>query len=59
MEGDKDVIGIGRGGLERGLVKNVDFLEILGNFENFETLEIPKNVENKGDSDHFLEILGN
>ena len=47
---------------KRGLFRKVHFLEILENLENLETLEILKNpqgVENKGDSDHFLEILEN
>ena len=37
-----------------GLVKKVHFLEIQ---ENLEILEKPPTVENKGESDHFLEIL--
>ena len=42
---------------KRGLFRRVHFLEIL---ENFEILEKPpQTVENKGESDHFQEILGN
>ena len=37
---------------KRGLFRKVHFLEDL------EFLENPQTVEKKGDSDHFLEILG-
>ena len=37
---------------ERGLLRKVHFLEIL---ENSETLENPQTVEDKGESEHFLE----
>ena len=47
---------------ERGLWKRVFFrkvhsLEILENVEILEFLENPQTLENKGESDHFLEIL--
>ena len=44
---------------KRGLFKSVHFLEILETLENLEILETPQNVDNKGESDHFLEILEN
>ena len=43
-----------RGLLERGSYQKSPFLKIL---ENSEILENPQTVENKGGSDHFLEIL--
>ena len=42
------------GSLVNGLFRKVRFLEIL---EYLEILENPQNVENKGDSDRFLEIF--
>ena len=63
----KEERGVGRGrhisGSEegvfwrRGLFSKVHFLEILENFEILEILENPQTVKNKGESDHFLEIL--
>ena len=50
-------LGFGKGGLlKRGLFRKVHFLE---NLEIKEILENPSTVENKGESDHFLEILEN
>ena len=46
-------IGFGK----RGLFRKVHFPEILGNLEILEILQNPHAVENKGESDHFLEIL--
>ena len=43
----------------RGLFRKVRFLEILGNLEIPEILENPRTVENRGESDHVLEILEN
>ena len=40
---------------KRGLFREVHFPEILENLEILEILENPQNVENKGESDHFLE----
>ena len=40
--------------LKRGLFRKVHYLEIL---ENLEILEKPKTLEDKGESDHFLENL--
>ena len=42
---------------KRGLFSKVHFLEILENFEVLEILESPQTLENKGESNHFLEIL--
>ena len=42
---------------KRDLFRKVHFLEILENLEILEILENPYTVENKGESDHFLEIL--
>ena len=42
---------------KRGLYRNVHFLEILENLEILEILESSRSVENKGESDHCLEIL--
>ena len=44
---------------KRSLFKNVHFLEKLVILETWEILEIYKSVENKGESEHFLEILEN
>ena len=47
---------------ERGLFRKVNFLEILENSEILESrdfVENPQTVENKGETDHFLEILEN
>ena len=44
---------------KRGLFRKVHLLEILENLEILEFPEISQTVENKGDSDHFLEILEN
>ena len=44
---------------KRGLFRKVHFLEILENLENLEILENPQTVENKGESEHFPEILEN
>ena len=46
-----------RGLLEKGLLREVNFLDILENLEILEILENPQTVENKGESDYFLEIL--
>ena len=40
-----------------GLFRKVVFLEILGTVEKLEILENRQTVENKGESDHSLEIL--
>ena len=42
---------------KRGLFRKVHFLETLENLEILEILENPQTVENKGECDHFLEIL--
>ena len=42
---------------KRGLFRKVHFLEILETLEILEILENPQTVENKGEPDHFLEIL--
>ena len=42
---------------KRGLFRKVHLLETLENLEILEILENPQTVENKGESDHFLEIL--
>ena len=44
---------------KRGLFRKIHFLEILENLEILEILESSQSVENKGESDHFLEILEN
>ena len=44
---------------KRGLFRKVNFLEILENLEILEIVENPQTLENKGESDHFLEILEN
>ena len=44
---------------KRGLFRKVHFPEILENLEILEILETPQTVENKGESDHFLETLEN
>ena len=44
---------------KRGLFRKVHFLEIPKNLETLEFPENPQTLENKGDSDHFLEILEN
>ena len=43
----------------KGSLKKVHFPEILENLENVEIPENPQSAENKGESDHFLEILEN
>ena len=42
---------------KRGLFRNVHFLVILENLEILEIIENAQTVENKGELDHFLEIL--
>ena len=42
---------------KRGLFRKVHFLEIQENLEIPEILENPQTVEDKGESDHFLENL--
>ena len=51
--------GSEKGGLlEKGsFSEKGHFLEILANLEILEILENPQTVQNKGGSDHFLEIL--
>ena len=44
---------------KRGNFRQVHFLEILENLEILEIVENPQSVENKGESDHSLEILEN
>ena len=44
--------GVDSRGFESGLLEK-------GPFKNLEILENPQTVENKGESDHFLEILEN
>ena len=58
-ETDRSVGSFGkRGLLEKGsFQKTINFLEILENLEIVEILENPQTLENKGESDHFLEIL--
>ena len=45
--------------MEKGSCQKSPFPEILENLEiqNLEILDNPQTVENKGDSDHFLEVL--
>ena len=47
--------------MEKGVARKAHFLKILEKFnvEILEVLENPQTLENKGDSDHFLEILEN
>ena len=42
---------------KRGLFRKVHFLEVLENLEILEILENCQTAENKGESDHSLEIL--
>ena len=53
--------GAEKGGLfgKGGLFRKVHFLEIPENLEILEISENPQTAENKGESDHFLEILEN
>ena len=44
---------------KRGLFSNVHFLEIVENLEILEILESRQTMENKGESEHCLEILEN
>ena len=44
---------------KRSLFRKVHFLEILENLEILEILGNPQTGENRGESDHFLEILEN
>ena len=48
-----------RGLLEKGSFQKSPFSRDSRELEIFEILENPQTVENKGESDHFLEILEN
>ena len=56
---ERNFVGFGkRGLLERGLFREVHFLEILGEFTDSRVFFVnPQTVETKGESDHFPEIL--
>ena len=57
--GPHPTFGIGKGALlEKRCFKNVHVLEILENlFQDSKDSRKPQEVENKGEPDHFLEIL--
>ena len=57
---EKQSIGFGKRVFwKRGLFRKVHLLEIPDTLEVLEILDNPQTVGNKGESDHFLEILEN